>query len=477
MRLLGLGLSVVLCAATAAGQASQPGPESEQPAQSAGEPAAQHVPNHEAVSAYQAGQAAYLRKDMMNAAQAFESAVKIDPDFAAAWLQLGRVRLSLHQPVQAEAAFRRFLELSPDNPEALSGLAWALTAEKKYNEAIDALRKQLTIAPDVGDTYQRIGDVYIRMKQPELAIPELEKAVSLLPQDWGAHYQLAQAYMLKHEYDKAASSFERAFAINDVIGRMNDAAFEFAERKTHLDLAEKWATHVVQDVELELSEVKMPPDSLAMQRASALAGFWDTLGYVKFQEGEIEAAEKYVSACAQFVPDPAGSEHLAEIYQAEGRTSDAEEAYAEALALAPATLQSRDDMRKARQELARMLGDERLIEKRMKQARVNMEARRSVPIFNPSLVAGIVQYVVIIGPGSKVVEMQAMTADDPLSPLKGLVRSAIVPQAFPDDTTQKLPRTATLSCPREDLPCQFTLMPAAWGVHSETTMAASAVNQ
>src|SRR5271163_341596 len=103
MKHLGLGLCVVLCAATAAGQASQPGPENEQPA-------GQHVPNHEAVSAYLAGQAAYERKDMVNAAQAFESAVKIDPEFAAAWGGLGNARLSLHQPAQAEAAFRKVVE-------------------------------------------------------------------------------------------------------------------------------------------------------------------------------------------------------------------------------------------------------------------------------------------------------------------------------------------------------------------------------
>jgi hypothetical protein len=76
-----------------------------------------------------------------------------------------------------------------------------------------------------------------------------------------------------------------------------------------------------------------------------------------------------------------------------------------------------------------------------------------------------------------VVEMQAMSMDDPLSQLNGIVRSATMPQAFPDETTQRLPRTATLSCPRVDLPCQLTLMPTAWGVRPQALVTAPTENQ
>jgi tetratricopeptide (TPR) repeat protein len=448
VKFLGLGLGVLLCAATAAGQTSKSGSETMQPTQSVREPAPRNVPNDEAITAYEEGQAAYKRKEMAHAAQAFESAVKIDPQMEIAWRDLGRARMSLRQPVQAEAAFRKFLELSPDDPNALANLAWALTAEKKYNEAIDVLRKQLDIDPDVGDVYQRIGDAYMQMNQPEHAIPELKKAVSLSPNNWGPHHQLGQAYMRTHEYDNAAASYERAFAINPMIGWMNDAAFELAASQTHLDLADKWATYIVQNVELELSQVKMPLDSLTLQRGSALAGFWDTLGWVKFQKGDLAAAEKYVGAAAQFVADPGGYEHLGEIYEAQGRTTDAAEAYAEVLGLVPATRELNDDEKKARKQLATLLGSESLIEVRVKKARAKMEDRRGIQIPNAARVLGLVQYVVIIGPGSRVTEMQAMSSDDPLAELKDAVRSAKVPQAFPDDTTQKLPRTITLSCPR-----------------------------
>lgn len=477
LKLFGFGLSLLLCAAITVAQTPNTESETEQQAKHSGESVPEHVPKPEAVVAYREGEAAYKSKDMANAAKAFEAAIKIDPEFAIAWRGLGRAKMSLRQPVQAEAAFRKFMELSPDHPYALANLAWALTAEKKYNEAIDALKKQLEITPDVGDVYQQIGDAYMRMSQPERAIPEFVKAVSLLPQNWGPHYQLGQAYVRTHEYDKAAASYERAFAINPLIGRMNDAAFELAEANANLDLAEKWANHVVLDVELELNQVKMPLDSLSMQRASALAGFWDTLGWVKFRKGDLAAAEKYIGASVQFVADSGGCEHLGEIHEAQGRTSNAVEDYAEALVLAPATRELNDDEKKARKRLAIVLGDESLIEERVKLARANMEGRRSVSILNPSRALGLVQYVVIIGPGSKVTDMEAMSPDDPLSKLQDAVRSVTVPQAFPDDTTQKLPRTATLSCPQEDSPCQFTLMPVGWGARPQMLISAPAANQ
>ena len=478
MKSTGLGLCVLLCIANAFGQqVPNGGSETKERAQQEDVLAPQHVPKSEALAAYQQGLAAYKRKDIANAAHAYESAVAIDPDLGVAWGELGRARMLLRQLEPAEVAFRKFVELSPDNPYARTALAWVLTAEKKYGEAIDVLHQELAIYPDIGDAHQQIADVYMQTNQPDRAIPEIEKAVSLMPESWGPHYQLGQAYMRTHEYDKAAATFERAFAINPAIGRMNDAAYELAESKTNLDLAEKWATHVVQDVELELNQVKMPLDAIAMQRASSLAHFWDTLGWVKFQKGDLTAAEKYVSAAAQFVANSSGSKNLGEIYEAQGRKSDAEEAYAEALALVPATREMNDDEKRARKQLATLLGRESLIEERVRQAQRRMEARRSVQIPNEARAEGLVQYIVIIGPGSRITEIQPISPDDPLFELKDALRRARVPQAFPDDTTQKLPRTATLSCPRKASPCQLTLMPAPAGMRAQMVITAPDVNQ
>jgi hypothetical protein len=70
------------------------------------------------------------------------------------------------------------------------------------------------------------------------------------------------------------------------------------------------------------------------------------------------------------------------------------------------------------------------------------------------------QYILMVGPGSKVIDLQGMSPDDSLAGLKDALRAAAMPQSFPDETTHKIPRVGTLSCPRAEQPCTFTFTPA-----------------
>src|SRR5262249_16508700 len=85
---------------------------------------------------------------------------------------------------------------------------------------------------------------------------------------------------------------------------------------------------------------------------------------------------------------------------------------------------------------------------------------RSVQIENSSHAEGIAQYIVIVGPGSKLTDIQATSPDNQLDGLTGALRATSLPQSFPDDTIVKLPRTAVLACARADQPCKFSLLSA-----------------
>ena len=54
-----------------------------------------------------------------------------------------------------------------------------------------------------------------------------------------------------------------------------------------------------------------------------LAMNWDTLGWIKFQIGDVENAEKYVVASWQLVQDPTVGVHLVEIYEKQGKRQQA----------------------------------------------------------------------------------------------------------------------------------------------------------
>lgn len=107
-----------------------------------------------------------------------------------------------------------------------------------------------------------------------------------------------------------------------------------------------------------------------------------------------------------------------------------------------------------------LLGSDSQVEARVKQTHAKIVSARSVAIPNSSGVEGFAQYAVIVGPGAKLIDIQALSPDDALAGLKSSVLYASVPQSFPDDTTLKLPRAGALACPRAEQPCSFTFTSA-----------------
>jgi tetratricopeptide (TPR) repeat protein len=414
----------------------------------------------EAAGFFKEGDEAYKRKDWANAEAAFDSATKSEPDYALSWRELGRSRMELRKYADAETAFRKYLELAPNDPYAYSSVVWALNAQKKYDDSIELLKKRLASNPTDAPAQQQLGGMYLVKRQPDLAVPELQKGITLNPNVSAAHHLLAQAYVQLKDFDKAAASYERAIDLDSSPLTLNNVAYELSVANTHLDLADTWSTRAVHAVELELNRARVPFQSQIMFYTNQIAAFWDTLGWIKFQKHDLAAAQKYLIASAQLASDPTVTSHLGRVYEAQNQTDDAIEAYAEALALKPAARGMSDDEKEAQKGLTSFLGGDALIESRVKAARAAMADRRSVSIPNSGALIGVSEYMLIVGPGSKLADVMPFTSDDPLAAMTSMVRAATVPQSFPDDVIQKLPRMGTLSCPSADRPCTLTLMPA-----------------
>jgi tetratricopeptide (TPR) repeat protein len=368
--------------------------------------------------------------------------------------------MNLRNLADAEVDFRKYLALAPDNRLAYLNMAWALYSEKKYTEEVVLLTKRIADAPNDGDANTRLGTAYLALHQPELALPVLKKGVSIYPRYEYAQFNLARAYLQLHQDDNAAVEYQRAIKLDDSSNTRNSAAYLLAEANTHLEIATAWSDRAIEAVGLELNQTKFPLQAATMRRVSLLAAYWDTMGWIKFQQGNLEAAEKYVRAGVELADDSTILYHLGRIHEAQGRKADAIEAYAETLASVPTTRELDDDEIEARTRLGALLGDDSLVDDRVKQSRPKLKERRSFSIANPAGLEGIAQYTVIIGLGPKVIDLEVMNPDDSLAGLKDAISAATLPQSFPDETIQRIPRVGTLSCPRADLPCTFTLASA-----------------
>jgi len=420
-----------------------------------------HIPATETLDLYKHGQEEAKRKNWANAIEAFGSAVKADPQYPDAWRELGRAHMYARQYPDAEAAFRKYLELAPDDRLAYLNMAWVLQTEHKYELEEDMLVKRIAVTPKDGDALSRLGAAYLALHLPEQAVPVLERATVQLPKYAGARFALGRAYLETRQDDLALEAFRKVLELDDSENMLNSVAYTLAEHGSTLDTAENWSRVSIGVVETELNESSLANvQSQTWALVVKLGQYWDTMGWIKFQQSKMEDAEKYLFAAWQVADDLTIGMHLGRVYETQGRKNDAIEMYLAVLEKIPANQGLSDDAREARKRLADILGGYSQVDDRLAQAHSKKSPLRTVSIANPSGAQGIAQYTVIIDGNSKIVDLAAMNSDDALAALNDAVRAAAMPQSFPDDTLKKLPRLGTLACNGAEQPCVFTLLSA-----------------
>jgi Flp pilus assembly protein TadD len=99
--------------------------------------------------------------------RAFTAAIRIYPDFQAAWIEIGKLFAERGLYDKAELAFLKAQSLEPLSP----------------------------------DSYYCLGALYATQQDTNLAIPYLEKAVLLNPQMEEAYVALGRAYLLGNKIE------------------------------------------------------------------------------------------------------------------------------------------------------------------------------------------------------------------------------------------------------------------------------------
>src|SRR5262249_29206592 len=123
---------------------------------------------------------------------------------------------------------------------------------------------------------------------------------------------------------KAIQSFDRALKLDSGPGVWNDVAYNLAVSKVQLDKAQQYAESATTAVANELRNVEL--DNLTMDQldsGSSLVAYWDTLGWVYFQRGDLDTAEKYIKASWSIWQHSEVGYHLGQIAEKRGKTEEA----------------------------------------------------------------------------------------------------------------------------------------------------------
>ena len=97
-----------------------------------------------------------------------------------------------------------------------------------------------------------------------------------------------------------------------------------AEMNVHLDRAEGLVKTAIATVSAQTNTADLSELSVTdTRRMCELAAYWDTLGWIKFQEGDMPQAEKFIAAAWGLCEFTEIGDHLGQIYEKEGRKADA----------------------------------------------------------------------------------------------------------------------------------------------------------
>ena len=163
------------------------------------------------------GRAARSLGHLDRAESHFRDAVEIEPDEAAALLDLAGVLRAQGRRDEAGALTDRARELRPNDPANLQNIAEALRKEKHYEQALAAYREVLAVSPGYALAHAGMGDTLFRMERFEESLDAFDRALAAQP-DLGAagtlHSLAGQAAQHLDRIDEAAHHFAEAMRID-----------------------------------------------------------------------------------------------------------------------------------------------------------------------------------------------------------------------------------------------------------------------
>jgi tetratricopeptide (TPR) repeat protein len=373
------------------------------------------------------------------------------------WKDLGLAYESTGQGDKAAAAFRKQLEINPYDQACNLYLGIVLAHEGKFDAATAAYRKQLEINPLDSMALTQLGYVLNSQHKYDESVPVLEKAVALVDDRPYVQVSLGSAYLNTGQKDKGIETLEHAVQIAPLPAIWNDVAYEFAEQKIELDKALQYAQSAVDSSAASLRSVDLAQaKSEQVGWTSSLASYWDTLGWVYFQQGDVSKAARYIRAA--WLVDQSGTvgNHLGQILARQGQKDAAADAYAQALAA------KRPDP-DTRARLILLLGGNEKIDAMVEKAKPELLQQRTFALGKLLDQKADATFAILLSPAgpdgssAQVDDVRFVSGSDLVRPLGDKIKSINVGAIFPDASPAKLVLDGTLSC-TDSGDCSFVLL-------------------
>ena len=403
----------------------------------------------------ESGRSALASNNLPLAAQLLKRATEVDPKNKYAWNALAAAYLGMRQNDEAIAALNKQIEINPYDEYAYNALGRAYWQERKYDEAVTAFNKQIEINPLDKFAHAGLGAMYSEWHKYAEAAPELEKAASLTPDNPELQVSLGDAYLNLGQDDKALATFDHAVEISATPLVWNNIAYQLSLKKSHLDRARQYAESAVSATTAALRNVsldRLTPQELPL--VPSLIAYWDTLGWVYFSEGNLDKAEKYVSAAWGLGQHGEVGDHLGQIYEKQGKKDRALHTYS-------LSLEGLRPIPETHERIDALLKSDAKLNGAAKNGKQDLQSLRTIDL-GKAKETGNAEFFVLLSGGAgtpaKAEAVRFVSGDEKLKVFTDALRTAEYRLTFPDDTPVKILRRGILSCSTATGTCTFVLM-------------------
>lgn len=422
---------------------------------------------------YNAGFEAENSHNYAHAAQLFAAAGAKDPDHKNVWNALGHVYNEMQDYTDAVPALQKAISKNPYDDFAYNNLGNAYQGLGRYDEAELQFQKQIEVDPLDRYAHANLASLYLQQKKYEAAQKEFQTALKITPNNFNLNVGLGTADLGLHQDDAALAAFHVALEKSPSPMTWNNVAFYLADNNSHLDIAQQYSENSIRAIEAQLNAASLDtvgPTQVGL--VQVIATFWDTMGWIKFKQGNLTAAESYILSAWLIMDDASIGDHLGQIYEKQGRSEDAIHVYALALTYSNPPVETRG-------RLVKLVGENRAD---TAISFAHTDQRREITIANPqkldtsgefwvlltagaplqgsnglSVEVGDIKFISIVSDPSKPADAKLTAA---LSNYSSLLLKAKLPYRFPETQATQLILRGVLACSSATNSCTFNPLPA-----------------
>jgi tetratricopeptide (TPR) repeat protein/transglutaminase-like putative cysteine protease len=406
---------------------------------------------------FESGLAALNAGNTRAAIPLFQRVVELEPQHKQAWNDLGLAHLRGGNFEDAVADFRKQIGVNAYDEHSYDYLGIALQQLQKFDEAADAFRRQIGLNPLDPIAHAALGGLLLAQHKYAEAIPELDKATVLSPDSAELQVSLGQAYLNTGEQEKAQAAFEKGVELGQTPLIWNNVAYALADSKLDLDKAQQYAESAVSATAANLRNIDLTHLNLDnLNDVASISSYWDTLGWVHFEKGDLSAALRFIDAAWRLDQHGEMADHLARVYESQGHKDRAIPVYVQAIA-APHSVPE------TRARLTLLLGGNAKIDDLVAQAKPDLTKLRTIPAGKLAAGNASADFFILISPqgtdgsSTKVDAVRFVSGSEKLRPFAENLRRLDYGTMFPDASPVKLVRRGTLACTAAADDCVFTL--------------------